>query len=97
MKKVTTALVVALASVVIALGFAVPAHAYPDDTPSVSPPQVNSTSVDSNEASDTLSEDASALPSTGGPNAWLITGGAALLLVGGGAVVMARRRETATD
>lgn len=92
MNKVIAGLIVAFAAMLVSLGLAVPAQAYPDTPPTVevSPPEVKSATPSEAAAGPSNA----ALPSTGGPNVLLLSGGVALVLVGGTVVMVARRRQT---
>jgi LPXTG-motif cell wall-anchored protein len=79
MRKLIAAAGVSGAGALLALGLSSPAQAYPDTPPSQGAPQANS----------------GALPSTGGPDAWLALGGAGLIVAGAAAVGVSRRRQSA--
>jgi LPXTG-motif cell wall-anchored protein len=85
MKKLIAALTFAVAVLFVSLGLAVPAQAYPDNTPSQ-----HTTTPGSTQAAPAPS---SSLPNTGGPNVVLLGGGLALVAVGGVVVLSARSRQ----
>jgi LPXTG-motif cell wall-anchored protein len=95
MNKVLAGLAIAFAAMLFGLGLAAPAQAYPDVPPaghtSQVPPKVENTP--SQAAASAPSS--SSLPSTGGPNEWLLAGGVVLVLAGTGTLVARRHRRTA--
>jgi LPXTG-motif cell wall-anchored protein len=95
MNKVLAGLAIAFVAMLFGLGLAAPAQAYPDVPPTAHTTQVSPPKVENTPSQAAAAPDASSLPSTGGPNEWLIGGGLALVLAGSGTLVARRRRRTA--